>query len=218
MASLKELNLTNDSIGDDVDYANLPKVGAYAPPLPPGKYRFRLPTKLGDIWEKVTSKEKDYLNAIFDQNAPLVVVQSKDNTFNGDPFTSRVSNVPRGRGKDKLMISDMDYLLKTLGSTTKPKSNPEYAKALISFAGKEFDATVEWQWSCNPNKDIYVDDGNGSSVPVEGKKGCGARFYQNQVEKVDGKVPERITCSGTSADGSECNASLRAFPQLASFG
>lgn len=214
MPSLKELNLTNDQVGDTLDFDNLPKTGAYPPPLPPGAYRFKLPAKMTSIWQAFDAKVGQRITAIFDQDAPLVVTQAT-NGHVGDPFTTRISNAERPRGKDKINVSDMDYLLKALGHKGKPKTNGEYAQALMSYAGKEFSAQVEWQWSCNPKKNIYVDDGQGGSVEVPDKPGCGARYYQGRdVQKAaDGSYPERITCGNP-----ECNASVRAFPQLGSIG
>jgi hypothetical protein len=95
-------------------------------------------------------------------------------------------------------------------------SNMDYAKALLQYAGKEFSATVEFQWSCNPKKEKYVEDAEGNTQKLEGTTGCGARYYQNTIEKnEDGTYPERITCGGLEG---QCGASLRAFAQLGSIG
>lgn len=210
MANLKDLNLTNEQVGEDLDYAGIKPMGSYAPPLPPGPVRLRLPAKMGDIWESVVKDGKTYLKAVFDQNAPLIVVQATDTNTIGDPYNARLTNIPRPRGKDKLLISDMDFLLKALGHKGKPKTNPEYAAALLQYAGQDFPAKNEWQWYCNDKKDIYVSDGQGGSAQVPGTPGCGRTYYQKDVDKVNGTYPERITC--------ECGASIRAFPQLGSIG
>lgn len=220
MAKITDLGLSNEKVGGDVDLDNLPKTGGFLPLLQPGRYRFKLPANLNDVFDKVTSSKGERITAIFDQHAPLQIVQAppqyKDRV--GEPFQTRISNVERARGKDKIEVSDFDYLLRAVGHKTRPKTNVDYAKALLEHAGQEFDAAVEVQYSCNPNKDIYADDGNGGTAPVEGQKGCGARYYQNQVQDLknpDGTFPERITCSGN--DGA-CAASLRAFSQLGSIG
>lgn len=217
MAKLSDLGLKNEQVGGEVDFDNLPKVGGFTPLLQPGRYRFKLPANLSDIFELVESKNGQRIQAVFDQNAPLVIVKAPEVSKEriGEPLQQRISNVERPRGKDKVLVSDMDYLLKALGSTTKPKTNQAYGAELAKHGGKEFDADIEVQYSCNPNKDIYVDDGTGNTTVVEEKKGCGARYYQKDVEglKADGKFPERITCSGEN-----CGASLRGFSQLSRIG
>jgi hypothetical protein len=44
------------------------------------------------------------------------------------------------------------------------------------------------------------------------KAGCGARYYQNDVPKVEGQQPLEITCSNP-----ECGAVVRAFGNLRNF-
>lgn len=215
MASLKDLGLKNDAVGSDVDFDHLPKVGGFRPLIQPGNFRFRLPTNMGNLWEKVDASKGERVAAQFDQDTPLVIVQSPGGTYNGEPFQTRISNVERPRGREKIEVSDMDYLLRALGHKERPKTNAAYIQALMQYPGKEFSATVEVQYSCNPNKDIYVDDGNGGSQQVPDHKGCGARYYQNDVAnlKVDGKFPERIPCGGEN-----CGASIRGFNQLGAIG
>jgi hypothetical protein len=217
MPSLKDLGLTNEVVGGDVDFDNLPKVGGFTPLLQPGKYTFQLPAAaaLGQAFDVVDSKQGKRLQVIFDSSAPLLVVASPTNARNGEPFQQRISNVERGRGKDKILVSDLDYLLRALGHKSKPKTNPEYAQAILSHAGEKFQGTIEVQYSCNANKNIWVDDGTGNATEVEGKPGCGARYYQKDVadqKDSNGMFPERITCGGEN-----CGASLRAFAQLSVF-
>lgn len=217
MPSLKELGLTNEQVGGDVDFDNLPKVGGFTPLLQPGKYVFQLPAaqQLGNAFDVVESKQGKRLQVIFDQNAPLLVVSSPGNTRNGEPFQQRISNVERARGKDKILVSDLDYLLRAVGHAARPKTNPDYAQAVLAHAGERFEGTVEVQYSCNPNKNIYIDDGTGQATEVEGKPGCGARYYQKDVadqKDEHGHYPERITCGGEN-----CGASLRAFAQISVF-
>lgn len=223
MASLKELKLTNDAVGSDVDFDNLPKQGGMRPLLPPGTYRFQLPKALGDIWDSFDIKNgpkagQQRVSAVFDAASPLVVIQSTDPQYQGFLFQTRVNNMERKRGKDGPEVSDFDYLLKALGfkkPAGKRLTNLEYIQALLPFAGKDFTGKVEWQWQCNAKKDIWVDNGQGGTVQVEGKLGCGSRYYQNDIEKVNGAYPERITCGGNEG---ECGASLRALEQFGSIG
>lgn len=215
MPSLKDLNLSNEKVGGDLDVADLPKMGGMRPLVTPGTYRFQLPKSLATCWDKVMASVGERITAIFDADSPLVITQSPGGAHNGEPFQTRISNVERPRGKNKILASDMDYVLKALGFKGRPKTNIEYINALSSFAGKEFNAQVEYQWYCNPKKHIWVASGeDGSTAEVE-QDGCGARYYQKDVQKVDGKYPERITCGGN--DGS-CGASLRAMEQLSNIG
>ncbi len=216
---LSDLGLKNEQVGGgDVALADLPKVGGFTPMLQPGKFRFRLPAKLDSVWDKVDSSKGERITAIFDQDNPLQIIQAPEAQKDrlNEPFQTRISNVERARGKDKIEVSDLDYLLKALGETTRPKTNAAYIQALMKHGGKEFNATVEVQYSCNPKKDKYVDDGAGGNVQLEGQPGCGARYYQGQVTRNDdGTYPERITCGGNEG---QCGASLRAMNQLGSIG
>lgn len=214
MPSLKDLGLKNEQVGGDVDFDHLPKVGGFTPLFQPGKYRGKLPTDLSNIWDKVDSQKGERITAIFDQNSPILIIQAPDKERVGEPFQTRVSNVERPRGRDKIEVSDMDYLLRAVGETSRPKTNPAYIQALMKHGGKEFPFVMEVHYSCNPNKNIYVPDGQGGYQEVD-QKGCGARYYQNDVadQKVDGKFPERIVCGGEN-----CGASLRGFNQMGAIG
>jgi hypothetical protein len=230
MAKLSDLGLSNEKVGGDVDFDNLPKTGGFAPILLPGRYRFRLPASLGEAFGKISIGKgpkagQERLNIVLDNDAPLTIVQApaaaKDRV--GEPFTTRISNMERARGKEKIEVSDLDYLLKALGAVRKPGekwSNLQYAQALLPFAGKEFTADVEWSWQCREDKDIYVETGEegGGTAVVEGTKGCGSRYYMNRDVQKDAETnqyPERIICTGKEG---QCGASLRAFSNLSNFG
>jgi hypothetical protein len=224
-ATLESLGLGKDQL-EGAEFDQIPEnIGqSYPDPIQPGTYRFRLPPAgiMKSIWAKVDSTNHgERINAIFEDESALTIVQSPNHEHDGEEFRARISNVPRERTKEKILVSDMDLLLRGLGVTARPKTNKAYAEALLKCAGREFTATVEFQYSCNPKKDIYVDDGNGGQAKVEGKAGCGARYYQNQIAKVASdpadpaspKVyPVRITCSNE-----DCGASIKAFPNLAAF-
>lgn len=213
-ASLNDLKLGSEKL-EGADFDEIPEnLGRSFPDPPqPGKYRFKFPASLAAIWATVTTT--DYgtrVNAIFNGDTALQIVQSPGSGKNGEDFETRLSNVPRPRGKEKILVSDMDLLLRAKGVTKRPKTNKEYAEALMKQAGQDFGAAIEWSWRCNPDREIYVDDGNGATAKVEGKMGCGARYYQRDVPKVDGVFPVRITCSNP-----ECNANIRAFANLGDF-
>lgn len=216
-ASLQSLGLGSEKLGD-TDLGDIPEnLGqSYPDPIPPGVYRFGLPPNLavaGPFWAPVQSDTHGKrINVIFDDDAPLVIVQSPNKEHDGETFTCRVSNVPRERGKEKILVNDMQLLLRALGETKTPANNQGYAQALSKYAGQSFTGTIEWSWRCRDDKPIYVDDGNGGTAKVEDKMGCGARYYQSSVDKVEGRYPMRITCANP-----ECGANLRAFPNLGGF-
>jgi len=223
--SLEALGLGKEQL-EGTDFDHIPEnIGQSFPDPPqPGTYRFKLPAAgvMKAIWAKVeTENYGDRINAIFEDESALTIVQSPNHEHDGENFRWRCSNVPRERTKEKILVSDMDLLLRGLGDTVRPRTNADYAKALLKHAGQEFTASVEFSWRCDPKREIYVDDGTGSQQKVEGKLGCGTRYYQRDVQKVlsdpsdpaSPKVyPVRITCSNP-----DCGASIRAFPSLTGF-
>jgi hypothetical protein len=212
--SINDLGLGNDAL-EGADFDSIPEnLGQSFPDPPqPGKYRFRLPASLAAIWAVVESeKHGTRINGVFDQDAPLLIVQSPEKAHDGEEFQYRISNVPRERTKEKILVSDMDLLLRALGESKRPVSNKAYAQALQKYAGKDFGATVEFSYRCSDQREAYFDDGQGGQQRVEGKMGCGSRWYQRDVPKVDGLQPVRITCTNP-----ECGASVRAFPNLTGF-
>ena len=73
--------------------------------------------------------------------------------------------------------------------------------------GKQFGADIRYSWRCSKDREIRVRDGAGAIQPIDGKNGCGAVYYQEDVVKVNGEVPYEVTCE-------QCGALLRAFPNL----
>lgn len=191
---------------------DLPVFGSFQPPPPPGAYRFRLPTDMSSVWDLFDVPEKNppqRVRAHFDRDHPLLIVQSPGGKSNSEPYETRLTNNERARGKDKSVVaSDMDYLLRAFGVKAKPTTNKGYMEALAAQGGKEFGADLRYSWRCSKDRDIRVRDGAGAYQVIEGKKGCGEAFYEEDVPKgADGKVPYEIRCSG-------CGASLRAFANL----
>lgn len=212
--SLQDLKLANDKL-EGASFDDIPEhIGqTFADPPQPGKYRFKFPASMAAIWAVVeTEKHGTRINAVFDADAPLTIVQSPGSVHDGEEFSYRLSNVPRERTKEKLLISDMDLVLRACGITKRPATNKAYAEAMQTLADKDFGAQIEFSYNCNPKREIYADDGNGGQQKVEGKFGCGARYYQRDIAKVDGVQPLRITCGNP-----ECGASVRAFPNLSGF-
>jgi len=191
---------------------DLPTFGGFTPPPPPGAYRFQLPKDLSSIWDLFDTPEKtppQRVRASFDRDHPLLITQSPAGKSNGEPFETRLTNNERKRGKGgEVIASDMDYLLRALGEKTKPKNNREYIQVVQRHSGKQFGADLRYSWRCSKDRDIRVRDGQGQVTTIEGKKGCGEGYYQEDVQKTpDGQVPYEITCPS-------CGALLRAFANL----
>lgn len=228
MAKLSELGLGNEQIAQ-ADFDTIPdQMMGFPDPPQPGPFRFKLPVNMGTIWDKAEKKLADgttqpRIKAKFDRDNPLLIVQSIGGRYDGEPFETSLSNVERRRGKDESQpeASDMDYLLRDgFGEQKRPKTNKEYAEKLIAHAGQEFNADIEWSWSCNPNRNIRVMNDQGQTEEVEGQPGCGKRYYMNRdVQKQHAnqddpnsplEYPLHITCP-------ECQADLRAFASLGKF-
>jgi hypothetical protein len=163
---------------------------------------------LASIWDLIDVSDKQppqRVRANFDRDHPLLIVQSPKGNSNGEPFETKLTNNERGRGKGKeVTASDLDYLLRAFGDKQKPTSNRGYMQAVQKHAGKEFSADIRYSWRCSKDRDIRAKDANGQVQLVEGKKGCGEGFYQEDVPKnADGSVPYEINCGG-------CGALLRA--------
>lgn len=212
--SLQDLGLKDEPLpAANLDEA--PVFGSFAPPPEPGAYRFKLPTDLSGVWDTIDSSKGQRINMILDGDAPLLITQSANGRHVGEPFQTRLSNVERKRGKDAGEFSDLDYLLKAFGIKTRPAGNRAMIEAIRPHKGGEFGADVVYNWSCSEKRDkrvkVTAPDGTVSTQVQEGQKGCGARYYQNDIPKnPDGSVPLEIQCG-------QCGASLRAFAQLENF-
>lgn len=229
MAKMSDLGLTPEVVGEQLDYGSMPdQMGSFPDPPQPGKYRFKLPMRLDDIWESF-----DYSNgatpgkrirAKFDDAHPLTIIQSPGGRMDGEPFTTSITNAERRRGKKgdttAPFISDMDYINRDVfGLATKPTGgNVGYAQEFMKHPGLEMGAAITWNWYCNPKKNIYVAAGDGSGMKEVQQAGCGTSFYQKDVPKVLSNpedpnsaeiFPVRITCS--------CGANVRAFANLEQF-
>jgi len=191
---------------------DLPTFGAWTPPPPPGAYRFRLPADMKGIWDSFPTPEKrppQRVKMILDEEHPLIITQSPGGKHNGEAFTTRLTNNERKRGRGgSHQASDFDYLLRAFKQTTKPRTNPEYIRAMQQYAGQEFAADITYMWRCDRKRDKRVRDKQGAIQVVDGVPGCGAVYYERDVPKnEDGSTPREALCS-------ECGATLFAFADL----
>lgn len=213
--SLQDLGLKDEALPHSgQSLADLPEFGTWAPPPQPGPYRFQLPRDLSAIYDVFDVKDRGQrIRVQFDREHPLLITQSLGGKSNGQPFETRISNLERNRGKkgSGVVASDFDYLLRGLGERQTPQGNRGYIQALQQHAGQEFGADLTYSWMCSEERDIRTRDEHGATQVVEGTKGCGAKYYQQDVDKQpDGSVPYEISCA-------KCGALLRAFANLENF-
>lgn len=221
--SLQDLGLRDEELptaGQLLD--ELPEFGARTPLPQPGSFRLRLPKDLSQCWAVIdvtkNGKEEQRVKLLFDKDNPLLIVQSVGNRYDGQPLETNLTNNERARGNSGVVASDLHYLVKAMGEKTVPKTNAAWVRLINGFGGREFGADWQYSWQCSENRDIYVPDGQGGTQKVEGRKGCGWRYYMgdsqpNPTKKVGyiqrpagGDVPTDIQC--------QCGAQVRAFGNL----
>lgn len=211
--NINELELKNEVIlTEDIGLDELPEeLGPFTPPPQPGPYRFRLPADLTEVWSKFDTDEGERISAYFADDAALEITQSKSGQETGSTLRVGINNRQRARGANKVPVSDMDYLLRSLEHASRPTTNRQYIEALTSHAGEEFAAEVEWSAYCNPKKDIYaLNEETGRDEKAEGTFGCGQSHYQKDIPRENGIFIDRFPCKS-------CGAVLRARPQLVRF-
>jgi len=214
--SLQDLDLKEEVLpAQSLD--DLPEVGGFTPLPQPGAYKFALPADLSGVWDVFDTQKGQRVRMILDRDHPLTIVASPGNKSNGDSFQTRLANAERPRGKERIEVSDLDYLLKALGEKVRPTSNRGYIEALGKHGGGQFAADLNYNWTCSDSRNIWVLEGE-ERKEVEGQKGCGWRYYigtkspdtTKQIGYVqkgaDGLFPSEIQC--------QCGAILRAFGNL----
>lgn len=238
MAGIKDLKLGKDVIAEGT-FDSLPEqIGSRKRALQPGPYRFKFPVKAAisesfDTFETtINGKPAIRVVAILRDAAALTIIQAptKQQDRVGETFGTRISNAERKRGKgdDAPTASDMDYVLAVVSEkgAARPSTNRAYLEAFeAKCPEKEFGADVEWNWRCQADKPARVPDpdNDGKTMELDGlegreaRKGCGTKFYQKDVQKVDaegnvdaaGEYPRTIEC--------QCGSILFANENLQNF-
>lgn len=238
MAGIKDLKLGKDVAINDGDWANLPEqIGSRKPPLYPGPYRFKFAkaaalSECFDTFEtEINGAKVTRVALLLRDDAAMTVIQAPQKYSDrvGETWGTRLSNAERKRGKgdDAPMASDLDYVLKAIApAEARPKTNRQYAELFQKVAPeKEMGADVEWNWRCDAGKPVRVPDeaNEGKTVALDGENGrekrmgCGSKYYQKDVEKVDkdgnadpsGEYPRAIDC--------QCGSILFANENLQNF-
>lgn len=238
MGAIKDLKLGKDIAINDGDWAGLPEqIGSRRAPLQPGPYRFKFPkaAAIGECFDtfdtEIDAKKVTRVVAILRDEAALTVVQAPPRYTDrvGESWGTRISNAERKRGKgdDAPKASDMDYVLKVVApAAPRPTTNRSYLETFAANAPeKEMGADVEWNWRCDDKRPVRVPDPatEGRTMGLDGedgrekRHGCGAKYYQKDVDKVDkdgnvdvqGEYPRTIDCA--------CGAILFANENLQNF-
>jgi hypothetical protein len=135
-------------------------------------------------------------------------------------FTDRA----RPRGKDRVMVSDLAYLLRDglkdtskIAGATRADVQKSLMAAINKGAGKTVAVTVQWTASCRDDKPARFQLDDGSVTVDETTFGCGAKYYQDYrgskpglyplPKGDDGKYLENFACA-------QCAAILRCFAQI----
>ncbi len=228
MHSINDLKLTDDRI--EIPEEIPEQFGSFAPPPQPGYYRFKMPNSLTKIWDlvevrneevKKRLKSSQVLVAIFSNDYPLDITHARDKSYIGQTFLTRVQVAPKHRGND-IYISDMYYLLEKGFdhdmSTCKTWGQRQWADALITHAGQEFGARIQWSAFCNANKVRYIlDDQENSIEDPSGVKGCGTNVREEDIpHNEDKSFMLRFQC-GSCGEDDGTRAYLRAYANLTEF-
>lgn len=213
--SLQELGLKDEPL-PVTDLSDLPEFGSYTPPPQPGTYRFKLPANLTQVYDVLDTDKGQRLKVVFDSEHPLVIVQAPAHRqqYLQTTFQTSISGKERPRGKDKVEVSDLQYLLKAVG-IQKVNGNRDIVAQLSTKGGGEFTADITYSYGCSADRFVYLRDPNDPSkllkcdgVEYAEQKGCGRRYYQDKdvPKDANGNYPLEHAC--------ECGAVVRGFANL----
>jgi len=227
----------------DVDMANMPdEISAPKPAPYPGRYTLQLPPEFNfEPFEaskppEVEGGEKrkvKRLRVVFDDSHPITIVASAplNTDWIGHNVTGvRISNNEYPSGDEKLMVSELGFLLKKGFGEILPAraGSVEYARALVTHANQKFGADIEWSAFCDPDRKRYIYDEKSGRNVEDQTAGCGQRWAQNTFTKRDGTTTKQIRMEVVEIGGQsvqrfaehfrcDCLASLRCFPRLRNF-
>jgi len=217
MSNLNELNLSDEAV--DVDVDNMPEQfggGGFIDPQP-GDYVFSMPKDV--TFKPMLIGNAERINAEF-------IGGNGFKMESGERFTTRLSNMSRGR-KDGPKGAALAYLLQAVGFSGRLVTNLDYGHG-VEWAiekQKSFKAYVEWRFYCNPNKPRRIAaEVDGRTKLIEdpaGTKGCGRSFGETAYVKGNGDKVNAIPTNGsgelTQSFKCVCGGAIRIFPELINF-
>jgi hypothetical protein len=185
---------------------------------------------IGKLWKDFdmdVNGESKKRPMLFFTDQPLRIAASPNDAVNGQSLKATFSTLVRAKGKDKIPVSDVAYLTRALFPSASPKGISDYIKQLKQARAKFFDAYVDWDGYCNPEKFIWDDEEGEVSKTIKGcgqKYGLAARSYKdrNKVKQTvllipkdaDGVWEGRFPCKGMVNATTKCSAQVRVFPRL----
>lgn len=218
MANINDLNLLDEEAPEqDLSQLPEPPSGSFGVFLQPGRYAFRIPPGVTEVWGVDSTERGQRAFATFEGANSLQVEPD------GKPFRAKVHS--RERSYNDVLVSDMMYLFQALGEKTYNPNPKSVIETLNKHKGETFKADVTLQANCSEGRPVYELDSTGNSVKNEAKFGCGKEYQQQGftrkkgkkagqtvlvIPKEDGQFVERFQCS--------CGAVLRSFQQLQNFG
>jgi hypothetical protein len=224
MPNPNDLNLVAEEEAPDIESDEMPRQyspGFTKPPQPLKTYQFRLPADISSVYDTFDTERGQRIKAQFRSDKALA------NVTTGESLDYTVTTQEREYGKagEKKLGSEMAFLLTALGEKTIPafSNSRKLMAALSSHGGGLFKADVDWEATCQKDRDIYTFDATqGKSVKAEGKKGCGRKWATRSYtapKATDGKSHLIPKDNGLWVDNFECvcGAMIRVFVRLVNY-
>lgn len=234
MGTLEDLGLVEDKTQVEIP-DEIPEEGSnYIPLVQPGSFIFKLPDDMSAIWYKRDTNQGPRITAGFTRDNPLIVTGDSNGDYIASPVVTFISNAERPRGRERVPVPDMFYLLAVLEKDVsekelkaKLKNNVDYVNMLRKHEGQEFQADIHWEAYCNPNKNIWmtiVDENNNPRLAEqEGTPGCGSgynsfsRDKKRQIPKDENGFMERFEEVLVHGDPDGCPATLNSQIRLSRY-
>ena len=234
MGTLEDLGLVEDNTQVEIP-DEIPEEGStYIPLVQPGTFFFKLPDDMSAIWYKRETQRGPRITAGFTRENPLTVTGDSTGDYIGTPVVTFISNAERPRGRERVLVPDMFYLLASLEKDisekelkAKLKTNTDYVTMLRKHEGREFQAEVHWEAYCSPQKNIWMtvlDENNNKRLEEqEGTPGCGASYNtysrdaSKRIPKDENGFMERFEEVLVHGDPDGCPATLNSQIRLSRY-
>jgi len=226
MPNPNDLNLVEEEEAPDIDSEELARQYSPSfskPPQPLKTYRFKLAADISNVFDTFDTQKGQRIKAQFKADKALT------NVTTGENLDYTVTSQEREYGKvgEKKLGSELAFLLSALGEKTIPafSNSRKLMAALTPHGGQEFKADVDWEVSCQVDRDAYVyDEVQGKSVKSPtGKKGCGRKWATRSYlapKLTDGKshlIPKNADSAWVDNFECVCGSMLRVFVRLVNY-